>query len=540
MSSAGKLPYGQATRLRQRNFLASLALALALHLMLASLALNSIADVKRVELLDLRTQLVISVMNENDSDEEPSAAEAEPEQTEPEAAQPPATAPQLSNVPVTPANPTPVTSKNGTRPEPAEDPLASLLGALSEGSSLASDPALQAMLAYRARTGKGRESALERFGGSARTESAVLLGLRWLASVQDVAHSDRRRVGQWSGRTFARHYLKGLDTMSGPELAETLKEEGAATVDYFNLGLTALCTMAFSGSGYTRERGEFAQHLILAINYLKGTQDGNGAFMSPDRNASGDMYDHAITLLALADAYALSQDEDLKPVIQAGLRFMLDKQQPTGGWDYKVYPPAQQPARSDMSISGFCVMALMSCKSGGFEVPDQAIRDFIRFAKWATNKDGSGIYADVSIGGMRTSDGMTAVNLFLRRLLGQSLDHPTHMKQVALLTSERPQWGDMNVYGHGPYQWYYTSLALMFQPDEAWKSFNIGMKDAILGAQDHNEGPRRGSWAPGSYVAERTGRVYSTAMCVLCLQSYYRYIPEYLRTSSEGYAGFWD
>ncbi|NQU50573.1 MAG: hypothetical protein HQ519_18135 [Planctomycetes bacterium] len=73
------------------------------------------------------------------------------------------------------------------------------------------------------------------------------------------------------------------------------------------------------------------------------------------------------------------------------------------------------------------------------------------------------------------------------------------------------------------YFWYYGSLAMFRVGGEAWERWNGDMKKTLLDAQDDD-----GSWKPISIYARYAGddwrdKSYSTAMCVLTLEVYYRY-----------------
>ena len=73
------------------------------------------------------------------------------------------------------------------------------------------------------------------------------------------------------------------------------------------------------------------------------------------------------------------------------------------------------------------------------------------------------------------------------------------------------------------YFWYYATLAMFRCGGSTWARWNEQMKDTLVDGQEAN-----GSWEPISIYAEYAGdddrdRSYSTAMCVLTLEVYYRY-----------------
>ena len=80
------------------------------------------------------------------------------------------------------------------------------------------------------------------------------------------------------------------------------------------------------------------------------------------------------------------------------------------------------------------------------------------------------------------------------------------------------------------YFWYYATLAMFRVDGEPWERWNGAMKNTLLPAQEAD-----GSWAAISIYAtnyagdDREDRVYSTAMCVLTLEVYYRYFTPLLK-----------
>jgi len=73
------------------------------------------------------------------------------------------------------------------------------------------------------------------------------------------------------------------------------------------------------------------------------------------------------------------------------------------------------------------------------------------------------------------------------------------------------------------YFWYYGTLAMFLRGGSDWDRWNDRLRDLLVDAQDED-----GSWEPIShysrYADERPDdRSYTTAMCILMLEVYYRY-----------------
>lgn len=93
-----------------------------------------------------------------------------------------------------------------------------------------------------------------------------------------------------------------------------------------------------------------------------------------------------------------------------------------------------------------------------------------------------------------------------------------------ILSQSPPQWGE-NEQGHSLvnyYYWYYGTLAMYQIGGENWNRWNQHTKDVLLAHQE-KQGCQRGSWTPEGRTCQAGGRIYSTALSILCLEIYYRY-----------------
>ena len=94
-------------------------------------------------------------------------------------------------------------------------------------------------------------------------------------------------------------------------------------------------------------------------------------------------------------------------------------------------------------------------------------------------------------------------------------------KGSSLCLKNLPTWDEAS--GHiDMYYWYYGTLAIFQVGSDAWKQWNAALKDAVIDHQ-RKEGDEKGSWDPAGPWGRDGGRVYSTAVCVMCMEVYYRY-----------------
>ncbi|MBZ0137780.1 MAG: hypothetical protein K8I27_15550 [Planctomycetes bacterium] len=387
--------------------------------------------------------------------------------------------------------------------------------------------------------GEGKHGAgLARHGGSGETEDAVHLGLGWLAKVQD---SD----GRWDSDGYMLNYI--------PQA--TMQERYAEGVGMSrnDIGLTGLCMLAFTGAGYGDHDGAYKQTVKRAREFLLGKQRVvDGGFGLEADSFKVTMYAHSLATFAITDLYLVTGDETLRTPMRRALEYLLSMQGEGGGWDYDQRYPSQRDkyvpsTRDDLSISGWAIMALVAAREANFEIPPENLDRLAMYLRDCTRKDGDAVYADE---GTRSGDrgkGMMAVSNVCRRLLGEPADSLTQQRQLKSMADTPPLWSDAgNVHGSTMYYWYYASIAMLLARDgdggtDRWRQWNIALKKTLLDNQVKS-GARRGSFDPVGHWARNNigGRVYATAICVLNLEIYYRYEPEYLRVRASELGHLWD
>jgi len=128
---------------------------------------------------------------------------------------------------------------------------------------------------------------------------------------------------------------------------------------------------------------------------------------------------------------------------------------------------------------------------------------------------------------------MTAEALYCRQLLAGPLLDASQMAaveeavgsisaQLPSVANARPNEERMNFY-----YWYYATLALhrtqhlSATTQAAWEKWNQALVETLLATQQSD-----GSWDQNTVWGGYGGRVYTTALAALCLEVYYRYIPE--------------
>ena len=352
--------------------------------------------------------------------------------------------------------------------------------------------------AYVQRERDRRLDVAEGMGGSEETEHAVGRALRWLATHQS-------RDGRWDG--------DGFDDGCGACGGET-----DVAVDVALTGLSLLCFLA---ADHTHtDQGPYRNTVERALNWLISRQKPNG-----DLRGDETMYSHGIATIALAEAYGMSRDSQLREPVRRAVAFIeRARNGRTGIWRYDPGQPG------DTSVLGWQIMALASAKEAGVAVPMEPFLAARRWLDAVSSPRHPGLYAYQP--GRQATAPMTAEGLFIQQILGRRPDEPRMRESIELLLRNLPSWDEEP----NTYYWYYGTLAMFHHQGEPWRRWNTTLADQLLAHQRKN-GPPAGSWDPDGEWAEVGGRVYQTALCTLMLEVYYRYLPLFLRERPEGAIG---
>ncbi len=340
-------------------------------------------------------------------------------------------------------------------------------------------------------------------GGNEQTEQAIQRALTWLAAQQ-------QQDGSWSATAHG----------GGRDL-RTLGQARPKAGTRAETGVTGLVLLAFLGSGHTHVRGPYKQTVARGLDYLLAQQDRSTGALSGRATLYAAMYCHAMATLALAESYLMTGDPRLKEPLRRAVRYTLHAQHPhTGGWRYR---PGD--ALGDTSQLGWQLMVLHCGRMA--RVHDSAVAR--QRAEWFLRSVSSGRHGGLAAYqvGHRPSPTMTAEALFCRVLLGAPADDPALREAAAYLMDHLPRETEPNFY-----YWYYGTLALYHLQDEHWRRWNQALVRTLLALQE-KQGPQRGSWTARSAWGSYGGRAFTTALAVMSLEVYYRYVPAYAQAPGQ-------
>jgi len=355
---------------------------------------------------------------------------------------------------------------------------------------------------YGSRFGKGGKG-----GAGGRVNEAITLGLEWLRKHQD-------EDGRWDCEKFMKHDANG----------EPCTGAGSAVND---VGVTGLALLAFLGEGNTLKIGTYREVVRRGVKWLQEQQNMENGLIGQNAS-SAYVYSHAIATVALCEAYGLSEHRPLKKNAQLAINYIANARNPYGVWRYQP-----RDNDNDTSITGWMVQAVLSAKAFNLAVDDAALKAATVWFDGVTDATGASGYLKLGDGSSRPvgkqakfpqnkTEALTSVVLLCRYLMEQDpKDCKTMGPAADLIMSKPPVWnpadGSIDMY-----YWYYASYAMYQVGGSHWDGWARKMTDAAVKTQLKDGNPR-GSWDPLDPWGEEGGRVYSTAIMVLCLEAYYRY-----------------
>lgn len=358
---------------------------------------------------------------------------------------------------------------------------------------------------FSGRVERGNSDAAKRAGATAATEECVALGLQWLAAHQ-------LPDGSWNYN----HQI-GPGNRSSPNPGQ---------YDDCPIAATAMCLMAFLGNGQTHQEGEYKAVVSQGLNYLMKNQRRVNEFAGSlvDANQQAGMYSHGLATIALAEAYGMTKDPHLHDAAQAALEFVEFAQDSSGGgWRYS---PKET---GDLSVSGWILMGIKSGLMSDLEIDRRTTRLANRFLNDVSHD--SGARYCYRKGNKDHRPTMTAVGLLCRMYTGWKREHPAMADGVRYLAERKPVIGEST----DMYYNYYAAQVLRQYGGPEWVEWNKLMAGFLVQTQSR-EGPTKGSWyfeSGTDYGPATGGRIYCTAMSVMTLEVYYRFLPIYRDAAME-------
>lgn len=302
-------------------------------------------------------------------------------------------------------------------------------------------------------------------------------------------------------------------------IASQQREDGTFPGSYGDsAAVPALAGMAFLSKGHMPGSEPYGEMLLKCLDCVLRTPDlrDNAPFRGyMGAKANGNMYAHSIATLFIAEMSGMVDDSrqaKIDEVLPLAAKVILDAQnqskaaQHLGGWRYQP-----NSSDSDLSCSGWALMALRSARLNGAKVPDDAIEKAVLYVK-RSQSESSGAFSYQGNGGSN-GETLTGAGILCLELCGKHLD-PVSLKAAKFLSNSYQRSLGSNPY----YGLYYASQGLFQLGGPTWKAFESWMYGEFRKKQQP-DGSWRGEVSP----------VYATSMAVLAFTVPYRMLPIYQR-----------
>ena len=299
---------------------------------------------------------------------------------------------------------------------------------------------------------------------------------------------------------------------------------GARVPCAFDGAVTGLAMLGWMASGSTPLSGPYREAIQRGLPYCRQVVERGGVGFDQ-------IWNHAFCLQALAEAYWLGRDIELRPVLLGGVKDLLATQHPDGGWRYI---PRAAPGVPSSAAAG---TALGMCRRVGIPVPAEALEKLLAyFAARLDAQTGRSEYHDKAERlGYTPTRSNTAAALAATAFLRPAWK-PKHLgKQLGAITKHPPTWKlsfkevktkdgrtvRAQIGYLYPYAWYYTDLALHLHGNKG-KPWRAKLCNVLVAAQ-RKDGAAQGSWDPKGTYSDSGGRAFVTALGALMLLSPARY-----------------
>jgi hypothetical protein len=299
-----------------------------------------------------------------------------------------------------------------------------------------------------------------------------------------------------------------------------------------------LAIMAFVGAKCVQK--DYSANIKAALGFLKSQHTPSAKYPEGSRNAAmrggsfgtQEMYQHAIVTLALIEALVDLNDEGLEPIVREAVQLIIRSQNTEhkseilggpfkpdspyyGGWRYNP-----DSTNSDLSVSGWQILALRAAVNAGFGVPEwtfPAAAGFVRSLQG--KKDGSFRYDSPGDSGASCARaGMGALSL---QLCGFPRD-PAVQPALRFMQDYAPRWNiEEPGNGYPFYYWYYGTRAMYLAGGEDWRIWKDWMCRFLVDHQDAD-----GSWDGAQ--SEENLDVYRVALGALMLEFCCGHVPIYM------------
>ena len=287
-------------------------------------------------------------------------------------------------------------------------------------------------------------------------------------------------------------------------------------------GVVSLAGMAFMAAGHTPGREPYGEDVNRCIRYVLSCQRDSG-YITARQGRDRGMYSHNISTLFLSEASGMlppKLQERVDKALPKAVKVIIAAQnvkkhsKHAGGWRYKP-----NSKNSDLSCSGWALMALRSARLNGARVPDENIERAVKYVL-GNQHSGKGGFGYQKPGSRITLTGAAVLCLELSGYHGTKEMQKARqymLNHFRALERER----------HRVYGLYYCAQGAFQLGGELWQQFASWMYERYLPKQASS-----GAWYPAGGTWGQSDKVtsaYSTSMTILSFTVPYRQLPIYQR-----------
>lgn len=341
------------------------------------------------------------------------------------------------------------------------------------------------------------------------------------------APTSARAEGEWEitreSEAALEKGIKWLAATQGPE----------GNWESNDLGLVSMGVLAFLSAGHTPGHGRYGEAVEKALHYVLKNAKKSGLLNIS--NAQRDMYNHGLSAFVLGQAYGMTNDPQISPVLDRALKLIAYTQCEDGGWDYQA---RRQKRGHDLSLAVMQAKALRSAVDSGLEVSPEVInlalksvREHYRAASGKLNFDDPAVQAEpgnFTYDGSRVTLAMKACGVVCLQEFGEYDDWRIERNMQTIVPevmSFKPTNHDGRLVREA-YAMYYVGQALYQVGGKSWEQCYPRLRDSLVGSQ-HVDAKNQidDGWWTDSRVAGKPGQLYGTSVACFILAIPNRYLP---------------
>ena len=301
-----------------------------------------------------------------------------------------------------------------------------------------------------------------------------------------------------------------------------------------DLGLVSMGALAFMAAGHLPGRGRYGDAVQRALDYVLRNEKPSGLLniSAPNR----DMYNHGLSTFVLGQAYGMTADPRIGPVLDRGLKLVGETQCDDGGWDYRA---VRSRAGHDLSLAVMQAKALRSAMDSGLEVPPQVIQLAIqsvrehygprgcpRSADDETQKRLPGQFTYAKSGSSGTTAMAAAGTVCLQEFAQYDdwrIEKNMDVITAAIARTSNQRGGS----AFDAYTLYYVGQALYQVGGKYWQEYYPPLRDGLVAGQVRaaDDPSRDGMWSGRGRVSGKPGDLYMTSAACFILAIPNRYLP---------------